>query len=278
MPEFVPCDPITPDVVQFSEEPTAQFVLFTNARIFDGKSERLTEPQEVLVHKHLIRKVGPLVPVPQDVKLVKIDCGGRTLLPGLIDMHSQVCLQEGFFEVKKYDTMTMGALAAHDLQDYLQQGFTSCRDAGGNTLGLAKAIQERRLAGPRLFSSGAYLTQTAGHGDPAPPFSYGKQEERLHGDGFVSVCDGIHEVLKAARRNLRSKATQLTLITGGSTNDALHGTQFTLEEMKAAVSVASDFGTYAMAVSSVFCAFHLLNRKLSMHIMIDLSTVLLTPV
>eukprot|EP00121_Abeoforma_whisleri_P005144 Awhi_evm1s4654 len=64
-----------------------------------------------------------------------------------------------------YDQMAMGALSAHDLIDYLQQGFTSVRDAGGNVLGLANAVADNRLVGPRIFPSGAFLSQTGGHGD-----------------------------------------------------------------------------------------------------------------
>lgn len=261
MPEYVPKEDTwaKEPVVQFAEEPTAQFVLFTNARIFDGKSETLTDPYEVLVHKNLIRKVGPLVPVPQDVKLVKIDCDGKTLMPGLIDMHSHICIQEGMTEGRdEYDAMAMGAMCANDLLDYLQQGFTSCRDAGGNVLGISKAIRNGRLTGPRLFPCGAFISQTGGHGDTGCCFDQPGMTDKLQEQGFAHICDGRPEVLKACRNNLRNGATQIKLMAGGSvssTHDPLHTTQFSPDEMAAAVQVAEDYGTYVMAVCFIYVAF-----------------------
>jgi imidazolonepropionase-like amidohydrolase len=259
MPEYCPVESSWSDTapVQFAEEPTAQFVLFINARIFDGTSDTLTEPFEVLVHKNLIRKVGLLVPVPQDVKLVKVDCEGKTLMPGLIDMHSHIAIQEGMMEGREeYDQMAMGAMCANDLLEYLQQGFTSCRDAGGNVLGVAKAVRKGRLMGPRIFPCGAMISQTGGHGDTGCCFDQPGATNVLQDNGFAHICDGEAEVLKASRNNLRNGATQLKIMAGGSvssTYDPLHTTQMTLDEMKAAVEVANDYGTYVMAVSLFRC-------------------------
>jgi len=254
MPEFFPKESAWRDAahVQFAEEPTAQFVLFTNARVFDGKSDVLTEPQEVLVHRNLIRKVGPLVPVPQDVKLVKVDCDGKTLMPGLIDMHAHIGIQEGMLEGRdEYDAMAMGAMAAQVLLDYLQQGFTTVRDAGGNVLGIAKALKNGRIAGPRMYPCGAFISQTGGHADTGCCFDQPGEMDKLEKNGFAHICDGRPEVLKACRNNLRNGATQLKIMAGGSVSglyDGVHTTQFTLDEMKAAVEVANDYGTYVMAV------------------------------
>lgn len=260
MPEFIEKEGSLKkgEFILFAEEPTAQFVLFTNARIFDGRSETLTEPYEVLVHKNLIRKVGPLVPVPQDVKLVKVDCDGKTLMPGLIDMHGHICLQQGGMSEgrEEYDAMAMGAMAAHDLTDYLQQGFTSVRDAGGNVLGISKAVKNGRLTGPRVFPCGAFISQTGGHADTGCCFDQPGDTNKLQESGFAHICDGRADVLRAARNNLRNGATQLEITASGSVTsvfDPLHTTQFTEDEMRAAVEVAEDYGTYVMAVSWFVC-------------------------
>lgn len=269
MPEYLSRDSQWKDSahIQFDVEPTAQFVLFTNARVYDGRSDVLSEPQEVLIHKNLIRKVGPLVPVPQDVKLIKIDCSGKLLMPGLIDMHSHVCIQEGMEEgPDDYDQMAMGAMCAHNLLDYLQQGFTTCRDAGGNVLGIAKAVQNGRIAGPRIYPCGGFITQTGGQNDTGCCIDQPENMDYLKKNGFAHVCDGRAEILKACRNNIRNGATQIKIMASGSVSGSHHGfhaTQLTMDEMKAAVEVASDHGTYVMAVSFVHVMFSISLRALS---------------
>jgi len=166
-------------------------------------------------------------------------------------MHSHLCIQEGMYEGRDtYDQMAMGAMCGQDCIDYLLQGFTTCRDAGGNVLGIAKAINHGRIPGPRIFASGAFLSQTGGHGDTGCGFDLPGDQDALEKVGFSHIVDGKPEVLKAARNNLRNGATQLKIMAGGgcaSALDPLHMTQFTEEEMKAAVEVARDYGTYVLA-------------------------------
>mmetsp|Transcript_93710 Transcript_93710/g.166733 ORF Transcript_93710/g.166733 Transcript_93710/m.166733 type:complete len:483 (+) Transcript_93710:129-1577(+) len=230
----------------WEKEPTAY--LFTGAKIYDGHSDVLHEGKDLLVQGNLIIAVGQGL---EDESAVIVDCAGRTLMPGLIDMHSHLCLQEGMLEGRDhYDQMAMGAMCAHDLMDYLQQGFTTCRDAGGNVLGIAKAVNADRIPGPRIFACGAFLSQTGGHGDTGCCVDQPGDTDELERNGFAHVVDGRPEVLKAARNNLRNGATQLKIMAGGgcaSMFDPIHVTQFSLEEMKTAVEVAKDYGTYVMA-------------------------------
>ena len=87
-------------------------------------------------------------------------------MPGLIDMHSHFAIQEGMLTGRHdYDQMAMGARAAKDMLGYLDQGFTTARDAGGNILGLAKAERNGLIDAPRLFPAGGFLSQTGGHAD-----------------------------------------------------------------------------------------------------------------
>ena len=161
MPEWFPTSYRKAD-----EDGPAPYILFQNACVFNGKDPELSAPQSVLVKKNLISAVGPDIPTPTDGKVAIVDCGGKTLMPGLIDMHAHLVFQSGTLEGREdFDQMAMGAMSAHDLVSYLQQGFTSVRDAGGNTLGLAKSVNTGRIPGPRIFGSGAFISQTGGHGD-----------------------------------------------------------------------------------------------------------------
>eukprot|EP00931_Biecheleriopsis_adriatica_P075321 TRINITY_DN4921_c0_g1_i13.p1 TRINITY_DN4921_c0_g1~~TRINITY_DN4921_c0_g1_i13.p1 ORF type:complete len:533 (+),score=119.45 TRINITY_DN4921_c0_g1_i13:82-1680(+) len=242
LPEYFP-------TFRSADEPRATAMLFTNARIYDGCTDVLSDVQEVLVEGKLITAVGENLQAP--ISAAKIDCGGRTLMPGLIDMHSHLCLQEGMLEGRdSYDQMAMGAMCAHDLMDYLQQGFTTCRDAGGNVLGIAKAVNAGRIPGPRIYPCGAFLSQTGGHGDTGCCMDQPGDKDQLERNGFAHIVDGRPELLKAARNNMRNGATQLKIMAGGgcaSAFDPIHVTQFSLEEMKTAVEVAKDYGTYVMA-------------------------------
>jgi imidazolonepropionase-like amidohydrolase len=179
-----------------------------------------------------------------------IDGGGGTLMPGLIDMHSHLCMQEGMLEGKeKFDQMAMGAMSAHVLTDYLDQGFTTARDAGCNILGMAKAINMGRLAGPRIYPSGGFLSQTGGHADTGYFNDQPGYVDDLERHGFGYIVDDVGEVRRAARQNLRAGATQIKMMAGGgvaSEFDPIHITQFSEEEFRAGVEVAADYGTYVI--------------------------------
>ena len=96
-------------------------ILFKNARVFDGVTDELSPPQCVLIEGNKISKIGADLTAPAGVKCTECDVEGRTLMPGLIDMHSHVCFQEGMLEGYTYDQMAMGAMAGADLVDYLMQ-------------------------------------------------------------------------------------------------------------------------------------------------------------
>ena len=240
MPEFFPA---------FRAERNKKPILFKNAKIYDG-SDMLSGPKDVLVVGNLIQDIEQSIS-GENWGAVTIDCSGYTLMPGLIDMHSHLCIQEGMLEGNTtYDQMAMGAMCGQDCIDYLLQGFTTCRDAGGNVLGIAKGINNGRIPGPRIFASGAFLSQTGGHGDTGCGFDQPGDQDTLEKMGFSHIVDGRPEMLKAARNNLRNGATQLKIMAGGgcaSAFDPIHMTQFTADEMRAAVEVAKDYGTYVLA-------------------------------
>ncbi|SDI65587.1 Imidazolonepropionase [Ferrimonas sediminum] len=224
-------------------------IVFKNVNVFDGKSETLIENVDVLVEGNLITKVGRDTGASANATLV--DGKGMTLIPGLIDMHAHFCIQEGMLVGRDaYDQMAMGARAYHSMLQYLDQGFTTARDTGCNILGLAKAINNGLLEGPRVYPSGGFLSQTGGHADTGSFNDVPGRVDDLERHGFGYIVDGVTEARRAARQNLRSGATQIKIMAGGgvaSEFDPIHTTQFSEEEMRAIVEVAKDYGTYVLA-------------------------------
>jgi len=249
-PRFAVAAVFTSSLIAFSSLALAQDdapkqTLFTNVQIFDGvNEERLAG--NVLVEGNLIKQVSAeAINAPG---ATVIDGGGGTLMPGLIDMHSHLSIMEGMLEGRaNYDQMAMGAMTGSFLRSYLDQGFTSTMDLGGNVLGIAKAVNRGRIPGPRIFPSGGFLSQTGGHGDTGRFNDPLGATNTLEIAGFAHIVDGKDEIMQAARHNFRAGATQIKIMGGGgvaSEFDPLHMVQFTPEEMEAAVQIANDYGSF----------------------------------
>lgn len=277
---------LTAGIVMAAAVPS-EVTLIKNVNVWDGRSDQLAMDQDVLIVGNLVKKVAKDIPssgtyeVDQQAGTIKdvgihvgpnayaikvideagktgthevavktIDGGGRTLMPGLIDMHSHLCIHEGMLDGRdNWDQMAIGAISQERMRSYLDQGFTTARDAGGNVLGLAKAVRLGRIPGPRIYASGGFLTQTGGHGDVGRWNDQPGSPNYLSDNGFSYMVDGPAEIMKAARYNLRAGATQLKIMGGGgvaSEFDPLHMVQFTEEEFEAAVKIAEDYGTYCL--------------------------------
>lgn len=228
--------------------PEAQ-TLFRNVRVFDGKGSSLSAPTSVLVSGQRIAAIGTTLPVPAGAQV--IEGGGRTLMPGLIDAHAHIMMAE-LSELQLLGTEIgfVNIAASRTAQTMLMQGFTSLRDLGGPAFGLKRAIDAGLVPGPRIWPSGAMISQTSGHGDfrlpgevPAVPgaLSYA---DRL---GVTAIADGVPLVQQRVREQLRAGATQIKLMAGGGVSsvfDPLDTTQYSAEELSAAVEAAADWGTY----------------------------------
>jgi imidazolonepropionase-like amidohydrolase len=181
-----------------------------------------------------------------------VDVTGLTLLPGLIDLHTHM----GLVNVGEPEWMAPAVTAAHLFRNAelcLQSGHTTAREVAGADGGLRQAIDAGLIPGPRLFPSGPILCQSGGHGDIAPPFF---SHHHRHDPGVPGlaqgslVCDGADEVRIAARTAFRRGATQIKMcVSGGvvSLTDSLDDTQFTVEELRAAVIEAQARGSYVTA-------------------------------
>ncbi len=229
----------------YAQEESPKLTLITNVNVWNGTSTSLKKA-DVLIENNLIKEVQSDIATPQGANT--IDGKGGTLIPGLIDMHSHIGLREGLLQgVYDMDAYGMGALSADNCRKYLDQGFTTARDTGSPTEGIAKLIREGALPGPRIYTSGAWISQTSGHADVG-----GWNDTRNHKDAMekseaVIIADGVPEVLKAVRRNLRKGATQIKMMAGGGVSsewDPITVTQYSVEEYEAAVGAAADWGTY----------------------------------
>ena len=223
-------------------------VLFTDVNIFNGIEGELIGA-DVLVEGNLIKEISQNL---QASGATIVDGGGRTLMPGLMDAHVHLALVRRPSEIlNQYDWMYVGALANEQAEEMLLRGFTTVRDIGGPTVGLHRAIEEGQIIGPRLFSSGPYITQTSGHGDfrnynDLHPGIYG-QYSLMEMQGWLIMADGPAEVTRAVREALRYGAKQIKMMAGGGVSspyDPLHTIQGGPEEFSAAVRAAEQWGTY----------------------------------
>lgn len=228
-------------------------VLIRNARVFDGKGDALVDGLSVLVVGNKIAKVAP-GPVEAPAGTLVIDAAGRTLTPGFVDVHVHASAWVPGAQTRISSAWQIGVYMTRSLEEMLQRGFTTVRDAGGADGSIADLVERGIVNGPRIFPSGPALSQTSGHGDGRAPYAghpyFTRTNEALAAKGLSWLVDGPDEVLRAVRENLKNGATQIKILAGGgvlSQFDPLHTVQYTPEEIRAAVAAAGDWGTYVMA-------------------------------
>jgi len=191
-------------------------------------------------------KVGPL-----EGNVETLDLKGRTLMPGLTDAHVHVCAVEGnIAEQHRHNPPSLViAKALRRIEQALMQGYTTVRDAGGADYGLREAVSSGLFPGPRMLVSGRVLSQTGGHGDKRRRSEWIEPFDCCVGMVGV-IADGPDEVRKAAREQLRHDIDQLKIMASGgamSPGDELDTTQYTVDEMRAAVEEARVVGKYVLA-------------------------------
>ena len=227
--------------------------LFQNVRVFDGKSATLSAPSNVLVRGNTIERISasPIV-VDTNANVRVIAAGGRVLMPGLIDAHWHAFMAATpQMVLMTADPAYLQLLAARQAEATLMRGFTTVRDLGGPVFGLKRAIDEGVAAGPRIYPSGAIISQTSGHGDfrflfelprrPGGPLSNSEVQ------GVAAIADSPDEVRLRTREQLRQGASQIKLMGGGGVSsqyNPLESTQYTEAEIRAAVEAAENWGTY----------------------------------
>lgn len=228
-------------------------VLITNVKIFNGTSGELIRGKDVVVKGNKIYKIIPAG--SKDGYDVVIDGNDGFMSPGLIDVHSHAVMGADENIFFNGDPNYVQLFAAKEMKEMLLRGVTTIRDAGGNSFALKKAIDQGLTTGPRIYPSGAIISQYSGHGDFRPskpnklPKEWGGELAPGEEDGHVLLANGKDQVIAAVRQQLFLGATQIKIAVGGgvsSFTDPLYVNEYTSEELMAAVNVTEDFGTYVM--------------------------------
>lgn len=210
-----------------------EFVL-VGATLLDGTGADPVENAAVHVKNGRIVWVGAASDMPDAAKNApQEDISGKWLLPGLIDAHIHVCYngEESIFALLERDRDSLVLEAVEIVGRILSHGTTTVRDIGGEKyieMSLRKAINAGYIKGPRMKTSGRVIAMTGGHAH------------------FIArEADGPDEVRKAAREQIKAGADTVKLMaTGGSATPGqdIMASQFTVDEMKAAVDAAHAMG------------------------------------
>jgi imidazolonepropionase-like amidohydrolase len=224
--------------------------VFENATVFDGVSPKARHGMYVVVEGNEIREVST-GPLEVEGSTSRIDCRGKTLMPGLIDNHVHVYWESLQVPQPEPPVTYRAQYAQKYLKHTLACGFTSVRDVAGGDHGMAMALRDGFLEGPRFFYGGLCLTQTGGHGD----FRLMHQPTNFCGCGaernvFAIHADGVDECIKATREELRKGASHIKIMASGgvmSLNDPLERSQYSEAEIRAIVEECERHGAYVCA-------------------------------
>ena len=224
-------------------------MLIRNARIVDGTSPEASDPVDIHIESGRFTEVGKGLKLTADEEL---DLKGGIVMPGLIDCHVHVIATSANLGLNAELPDSLVALrSAQLMRNMLMRGFTTVRDLGGATRGLQMAVEEKLVEAPRLVICGKALSQTGGHTDYRGPFHNRDVSYYAEKLGTLGrVCDGVPEVLRAAREELKGGAQYIKIMADGgvsSPSDPIGYLVFSEEEIRAAVMVAKNFGTYVSA-------------------------------
>lgn len=223
--------------------------LINNVFIFNGKDNKVFKAN-VLIEGSLIKKIDSTSIAIDKNKTIVVEGKGKYLIPGLIDAHSHMLLESmPLSMILTSDLGFINLYASYFAEKQLMRGFTTVRDMGGNSFSLAKSINMGLVKGPRIFPSGAPISQTGGHGDFGFPTDVPRNGDNsyLAKTGMTAIADGVDQVLLRTREQLRQGASQIKLLAGGgiiSMYDPIDVSQYSEAEIRAAVEAAENWGTY----------------------------------
>ena len=225
-------------------------VLFDNCTLLDTPTGQMLEGRRVLVVDDRVEEVSDSPISAPNAR--RIDVGGKTLMPGMIDAHVHcTAATMNLANMAHMPATLMAHEAAAILGGMLVRGFTTIRDAAGADRGLAAAVDKGLVHGPRIYYAGRALSQTGGHGDLAP---FGDDPGlcacSIKSTWMAHVVDGVDGVRRAAREELRRGAHAIKIMASGgvaSPTDPVRNTQYSREELRAIVEETEAFHTYAFA-------------------------------
>jgi imidazolonepropionase-like amidohydrolase len=229
-----------------------QQILFKNFELLEPAFGELRDGYQLLVEGETVKELATTPIKAPDASV--IDCGKRTLMPGLIDSHVHAIHSEVNIRAMEALPLTLiTARAATRLRAMLDRGFTTVRDTGGADWGIKTAIETGHITGPRLYIAGQSIGPTGGHSDSRrrTSFKFNGECQCCNGLQFkAAVADGVDEVRKSAREQMRQGADHVKIMMSGgvaSPYDPLDSLQFSDGEVSAAVEEATAFGRYVCA-------------------------------
>lgn len=220
-------------------------VLIKTGMFFEARTGRMLSNQAILIEGDRIKEVGDSSTIvkhaPTETRV--IDLSSATVLPGLIDCHAHVRgnLKDLTFTREVRTSSAQGVLwAVHNVQIWLDHGFTALRDAGEadpsyGQIALRDSINMGLIRGPRMVSAGGFVSVTGGHGDfdplapdqPLPP--------------SPNLADNVDQVSGVVRRDLKYGADWIKLMATGGVADELSDfnvQELSDEQMAKAVEIA----------------------------------------
>ncbi len=230
--------------------PTGSMLLFRNLRLLDPRFDEARGGYEVLVEGDRIREVSD-GPIKADAATA-IDCGGRVLMPGLIDSHVHCMHSEVYMRRMEDVPLTLAtARCAVRLRSMLDRGFTTVRDTGGTDWGIKTALEQGLIVGPRLFIAGRSIGPTGGHSDGRSRTNQGYPCYCCNAFANLrEMVDGEEDLRRVVREQMRQGADHVKIMVSGgvaSPFDPLDSLQFSIGEIQTAVEEAEAFGRYVCA-------------------------------
>ncbi len=228
----------------------ASITLITNARIFDGVNEKLTDG-DILIENNLIKEIGSSIKAPKGAEV--IDAQGKTVIPGLIDAHWHTTYAYTPAPVLFLNQGDMAEVAIRSMtgaEKTLLRGFTTVRDPGGNPFAIKKLVDAGEYPGHRILPSGPFMSPTSGHADYHGKLESPRDKSYMNyweQNMMAMTSDGVDEVRLRTRDILKYGATQIKITTGGgvaSEFDPLDVSEYSVDEIKAVVEEAANYNTY----------------------------------
>ena len=226
--------------------------LITQARVLDVTTGKILENRSLLIEDGHIKRIYETSEKPELLGdgLNFIDAQNKIVMPGLCDAHVHtLAWTADVRHITRTSPYYTAAKASGILRDMLMRGFTTVRDVGGADYGIAQAVDEGAIVGPRVVYGGLALSQTGGHGDARlAGETFG---DLFHPNAiFTRLCDGVAEVQRACRDEIRRGAKHIKLMLSGgvaSPTDRIENVQFAADELAAAVEEAENAGIYVVA-------------------------------
>ena len=222
--------------------------ILENANVVDVESGDIQSDQNLILENGFIREIdtGKL----SQVDVNRIDLKGAFVIPGLIDAHVHAtAYTANLSELPRQSPMYVAARAAKVLDGMLSRGFTTVRDVGGADFGLAQSVEEGLISGPRLLYGGKALSASGGHGDHRA-MGVDRTDETYTQVSLGRRCDGVDEVRRAARDEIRRGAHHIKIMANGgisSPTDRITSDQFSEDEIAAIVDEANMADLYVVS-------------------------------